>query len=580
MQKIKIKKLVLFLLIFFLSACDNDDLSGELDILKKDIGEIQNINSLLLLKNLLLEAKIAEEPIINFNTNEGVITGFELENQGQIEALNDLIIDYEIDFDGWNTSIVFNDSTTFNTFYLGNDEGVSITLDLDPFNSTPLAAIAVIETPISGSIEMRVLGQDGEFSDMINYSSKVSESHEFDLLGLYADFENSVEFKLMSSQGKERMTIVRKITTDPLPEGLPEFEIVKQYETDEQNVVFLINFRPTGIPFMIDRFGKIRWYSTGFTKGGKYALQRFENGNMGFGKSGIGQGSVFEYTISGQLVKEYSFYPEFEDAHHDVFEMNNGNFLIPVNKVGEPTIEDYIIEIDRNSGMTTNVWDLNQILPKRDTLINDAVDWVHVNAVIHDERDNSIIVSGQRQGLFKVTWDNQLKWILAPPFDWAGYEEYLLDSTDPNMDWNWGQHSPLITPEGNLLFFDNGFGRNFGTSEKFSRAMEVSIVEGIIGGSVETVWEFGRERGEEFYSPIISDVDYVEDSNTRLITAGSLAFSHEYTDHDNITNSWSDDFLRSSIIEVNENNNILFELHVNSEITNASIYRAEKVKLY
>jgi len=251
-----------------------------------------------------------------------------------------------------------------------------------------------------------------------------------------------------------------------------------------------------------------------------------------------------------------------------------------VNKVGEPTIEDYIIELDRNSGIITNIWDLNQILPKRDTLINDANDWVHVNAVIHDELDNSIIISGQRQGLFKVTWDNQLKWIFAPPFDWDGFEEYLLTSLDPNMEWVWGQHAPLITPEGNLFLFDNGFGRGFGTSEKFSRALEVYIDEDSIGGTVKNLWEFGKERGEEFYSPVVSDVDYIESSRTKLIVSGSLAVDVNYIDNDNHPFSWSADLLKSSVLEIDENRNVLFELHIKSEILRSAVYRAEKLSLY
>ena len=35
--------------------------------------------------------------------------------------------------------------------------------------------------------------------------------------------------------------------------------------------------------------------------------------------------------------------------------------------------------------------------------------------------------------------------------------------------------------------------------------------------------ESNGERGEEVYSPILSDIDYIEDTNTRFITFGSLS---------------------------------------------------------
>ncbi|MEM9075771.1 MAG: aryl-sulfate sulfotransferase [Bacteroidota bacterium] len=553
--------------------------------MNEEVKEIKNVNNLLELKNLLLEAKINGELVKNIIVDEGSVVGLDLESQGEIKIENNLVVEFETNLDEWYVSFLFNDSSSLGMAFLGSEVGININVNLNPFNSAPLAAQASIETPLNGMFRIRIVGQDGEFSDIVTSTTEVKTKHELDILGLYAGFENIVEFTFLSPKGDERLTVVRMINTDSLPDGFPEFEIVRQYETEEKNVVFLVNFRPTGIPFMVDRFGKIRWYSTGFSEGAKYALQRFKNGNMGFGKGGNGQGSIFEYSITGELIKEYSFYPEFENAHHDVYEMSNGNFIVPVNKVGEPTVEDYVIELDRNSGATTNVWDLNLILPKRDTLWNNPVDWVHVNAVIHDERDNSIIVSGQRQGLFKVSWDNQLIWIMAPPYDWEGYEDYLLTSSDENMEWNWGQHAPLITPKGNLLFFDNGFGRGFGTSAKFSRAVEMQIDENEIGGTVKTIWEYGKDRGEAFYSPIISDVDYLEESDTRLIIAGSLGFNHEYIDKDNINNSWSNDFLRSKIVEVDANQNVLFELNINSDITNngvpnSSVYRAEKLKLY
>ena len=570
----------LLLSFILLLGCNYNDFEDDIDTLKVEIENIQTVNDLLSLKNILLEAKLIEEPIININTQDNIITELELEIRGLIQIENNLIVGFNTNEDEWLVDFVYSDSTSFQTWYLGNDMAINIEINLDFFNSSPLTAMAKIQTPIEGKFELRIVGQDGEFSDIITSFSDIRYQHVIEVLGLYPDFENTVDFSFLSPLGTKRKTVTYNITTDPLPKGLPDFEVTTQYNTTEQNVVFLVNFQPTGIPFMVDRFGKIRWYSTGFSEGLKFALQRFKNGNMGFGKGGNGQGSVFEYSITGELIKEYSFYPEFENAHHDVYEMGNGNFLIPVNKVGEPTIEDYIIELDRNSGIITNIWDLNQILPKRDTLINNATDWVHVNAVIHDELDNSIIISGQRQGLFKVTWENRLKWIFAPPFDWDGFEEYLLTSLDPNMEWVWGQHAPLITPEGNLFLFDNGFGRGFGTSEKFSRALEVYIDEDSIGGTVKTLWEFGKERGEEFYSPVVSDVDYIESSRTKLIVAGSLALDVNYIDNDNYPFSWSADLLKSSVLEIDENRNVLFELHIKSEILRSAVYRAEKLSLY
>ena len=179
------------------------------------------------------------------------------------------------------------------------------------------------------------------------------------------------------------------------------------------------------------------------------------NGNVGFGAPGNGQGKIYEYSMTGRIIQVYDVYPEFENIHHDVFEMPNGNLLVTVNKVGIDTIEDHILEIDRISGSIQNVWDLREVLPTdRFTFrkVKDGSDWFHTNAVIYDDRDNSLIISGQAQGLVKVSWDNKLKWILATHEGWGEeYKDFLLNSDSNPFDWPWGQHAPLILPNGKYL---------------------------------------------------------------------------------------------------------------------------------
>jgi|UPI0000F02DAA hypothetical protein len=69
------------------------------------------------------------------------------------------------------------------------------------------------------------------------------------------------------------------------------------------------------------------------------------------------------------------------------------------------------------------------------------------------------------------------------------------------------QHCPVVTAEGHVLIFDNGYGCNFSGSNRHSRG-EYKIV----GLDVEQIWEYGKERGEDFFSPITSEVQYIEES--------------------------------------------------------------------
>ena len=575
---------LVFLFITLLISC-HTDLELEIDELKEELIELQYVNSLLELKNIIYESRISEVLILELTDNNESIT-LNFENGINYEISKDIITDHHIDNINWLLHLTLPDSSKISTFILGDDLSANKII-LNPFNISPLTSIINIETPISGKFIIKVVGQDGPNSDFIIGSNHFSTSHSLEIYGLYADYSNKVELIFTNNEGVERTRSNLFIDTGELRSGFPDFNVVQHYDSFAQNTLFLINYRTPNAPhapFMVDPYGKIRWYSEGFTTWGKYGLQLFKNGNIGYGKSGPDQASVIEYTLMGELINEYSFYPEFENVHHDVYEMSNGNLLVLVDKVGIETIEDHIIEMDRISGAIINTWDLREILPMdRYTLrkIGDGSDWFHANAVIHDESDNSLIVSGQAQGLIKISWENKLKWILAPHEGWnSQYTEYLLSPIGDEFEWNWGQHAPNILPNGNVLLFDNGFGREFGSATSdYSRAVEYSISENQngVGGTVSQIWQYGKERGAEMFAPFISDVDYFENTSTKLITAGSTAFDLNYIDSLNMSITPNISRVETRIIEVNETKEVLFELTLSSNDKAGSTYRAEKL---
>ena len=43
--------------------------------------------------------------------------------------------------------------------------------------------------------------------------------------------------------------------------------------------------------------------------------------------------------------------------------------------------------------------------------------------------------------------------------------------------------------------------------------------------TISQVWQYGKERGSEFYSPYVSDVDYLE-NNHYLILSGGISYKN------------------------------------------------------
>ena len=88
------------------------------------------------------------------------------------------------------------------------------------------------------------------------------------------------------------------------------------------------------------------------------------------------------------------------------------------------------------------------------------------------------------------------------------------------FEWSTGQHSLNILENGNLLLFDNGLDRNWKKEDTYSRAVEYKIDEENL--TIQQVWEYGKVRGLDMYSPITSSVEVLKQTNNRLIVAGNV----------------------------------------------------------
>lgn len=414
---------------------------------------------------------------------------------------------------------------------------------LDPNGFAPLTAVVELSAVAPVSVDIEVLGADPLAHAFLHVDSVQS----FPVLGLYAGTDNRVVVTV-TEPGVRIASDTLVVTTLPLPESFPAITVQSAQHSSMEDGLTIASFSAAdggtfaSWPFAFDANGDIRWYlDLSRFDDTVFGVEPLANGNLvtAYGRS------IYELDLLGRTVREWTI-PGYW-YHHDVIELPNRNLLVAVAKDGPPTIDDHIIEIDRATGVVVNEWDLRQVLDvdRRDFLGN-ATDWLHMNAIWYDERDDTIIVSGRNQGIAKVTRNNELVWILAPHRGWgaAGPEgdgfdtaDFLLIAVDAqgvpytddiqqgtsaaaDFDWVWGQHAPMLLPNGNLLVFDNGVNRNFGSAPLFSRGVEYTIDEDAM--TVRQVWSYGEQRGADYYSSIISDVDYLPRTGNRLIAPGFI----------------------------------------------------------
>ena len=174
--------------------------------------------------------------------------------------------------------------------------------------------------------------------------------------------------------------------------------------------------------------------------------------------------------------------------------------------------------------------------------------WAHVNSVDYDPDDDSIIISSRHQSaIIKIGRDKKVKWILGAPAGWRSpWKEALLTPVDKSgkpisctettceggFDWTWTQHTAWrIDSKSNkdvvyVSAFDNGDARGAEQPAlpemKYSRAVIYKIDQK--KRTVEQVWEYGKERGHSWYSPVTSLTEYQADKDSVVAysaTAGS-----------------------------------------------------------
>ncbi len=424
---------------------------------------------------------------------------------------------------------------------------------LDPLGYAPLSAMISLETNEVVSVDMLIIGKNGKDSDVFQSFSETGTTLEIPIHGLYADFENTVRLTFFNANGTDLGFKTYKIKTDPLISDMPLIVINKAEQNQMAQGMTLVNYygydknKNPFRPFMFDAFGDIRWYLN-FIKHPRLKNLHFDNGpqrlaNGNFYFASREPDAIYEVDHFGNVLNTWEM-PGY-GFHHEAFEKPNGNFLVSVDKNDAGTIEDYIIEIDRNSKQIIREWDLNISLDnKRTTLTDNAIDWIHVNGVSYDESDDTIIISGRTQGVVKLTANNEVIWIMGSHKDWgvAGNGEdlnqFLLqpldaagtpianqavldgDENHPDFEWNWYQHATKVLPNRNIILFDNGHNRNFMGAGSYSRAVEYKVDKE--NGTIQQVWQYGKERGNETYSRIVSDVDYLEVENHMLFSPGAI----------------------------------------------------------
>ena len=445
---------------------------------------------------------------------------------------------------------------------------------VDPYDNSPLTALVIFETEKSEKVKITIKGKD----ELTTYTHEFDKEqvHYIPVYGLYAGKENTVVIEC----GNKKKEL--KIKTDKLPEDFILPTSVEKEKSKLTNELYFFTPSSVGYTCAYDTNGDVRWY---LTNTATWKIDRLKNGHLLVSTERLINSpyyltGLYEMDMLGKIYVEYSLPGGY---HHDYYEMPNGNLLVASDNFnsGEGTVEDYIVELDRKTGKIIKNIDLKDILNQEDGKSENWIDydWFHNNSVWYDEKTNSITLSGRHQdAVINIDYDSgKLNWIIGDSTNWSEeYQKYFFKPIGEDFEWQWSQHAAMITPDGYVFIFDNGNNKSKNRDEYVSA--EDSYSRGVMYKidtekmTIEQVWEYGKERGSEFYSPYISDVDYL-DKNHYIVHSGGIVYVDGKNSNQPAGLGGADKLVSDTVELLNDE--VIFEIKLPT-----NNYRVEKMPLY
>lgn len=398
---------------------------------------------------------------------------------------------------------------------------------LNPYGNSPLTALVMFQT--TGTVSPTVTIHGDDELTTFEHTFDATTNHYLPIYGLYADRDN-----LVTIEYEENGTKISKdltIKTGALPDNMVRPIDITSDKNKLTNDLYFFTPSSQGYTMAYDVNGNVRWY---LTNNALWKIDRLDNGHLLISterrvNSPYYMTGLYEMDLMGKIYAEFDLPGGY---HHDYYEMPDGNLLVASNDFtsGDGTVEDVIVELDRQTGDIVRQFDLKNILDTDDGKSENwsSYDWFHNNSVWYDQTTNTVILSGRhKDAVIGLDYNSgDLKWIIGDPTNWdEEYQQYFFTPIGSNFEWQWSQHAAMVTPEGYIFILDNGNNKSKNAdsyvpaSQSYTRGVMYKIDTNNM--TIEQVWQYGKERGSEFYSPYISDVDYLGE-NHYIVHSGGI----------------------------------------------------------
>ena len=451
----------------------------------------------------------------------------------------------------------------------------------NPKASTPLTCFVDFETTNKYE-KVSFTIKESERVTKLDYHFSEKKELGYLLMLMRPDVEHFITIEITDITGKiHKAKKLLVFHTPPLPsENLefPNIEITVLETKSKTEELTLLNPRRRvpisvqganklnktfGMLVIVNQKGDVLWYYRTDSRISDFDL--LPNGNLSFMTQ---DSKIIEIDFAGNIINQWyaANRPEGKDDnaipvdaltfHHDVSILPNGNQLVLSTEVREFD-NYYTSELDENAprkkqkvmgdviieftpgGKIVHKWKCFDHMPVErigyETFSRywerrgfpGVIDWSHANAIIPLPNENAYLINFRYQSaMIKVNKNSsEIDWIFAEPTGWGeNLQEKLL--MIPKDGWNWHQHSPQFTSNGNLLFFNNNNyqARPFETTSELSESPSY-VVEYKINEqnkTVERVWDSKNKDDNTVVSIAMGRVSELPKSGNILACFGAL----------------------------------------------------------
>lgn len=441
-------------------------------------------------------------------------------------------------------SIENSDKYTFEDAYV----------ELNPYGISPLSAVIIFQTKENVEVEVSINGDTATVME-------ASKKHTIPIYGLFEDYENIIELSI----GDE--TVEYKIKTEKSNLNYP-LEVLEKNTFNNKDIYFTVASYETYLTGW-DIDGNLRFY---LTVDNRMDVEWLDNGHFLIGTS---QGQFAENFIGfaemDYLGKIYNYYTMEHGYSFEFQTLENGNYLAAGGVKGVYITEQVVYEMNPKDGSIIKSINLSKIFKDIDASIPDMylAQKAIRNGFYLDEETREMIVSFRGiDTVFSINYDTEkLNWIFTNPNNeifkssvWDDYKLELVSGRYPE-----GQHSPQITEEGYIAFFNNGYVRYTGfenggadnITEYKNNYSSAEIYE-VVDMKATLVWEdnqnkkvfshqYGSFRVDEDGHKLIG-YGYTHDEDYRNNSEWKLSESEQSPDH-----------IHALLVELDENDDVVFK---------------------